>query len=343
MAANSGSKAPTMSVSSAQSKTRNLFLLGLVTTSVPAIVCALVAHYLDLYLYVGIAVGIQLCVFFLHALPNQSEKFYDLSGAITNLTVVLTALLHQQKLPKSPRQLLVAVASIIWLTRLGTFLYGRILKDDGKDERFKDLKTVFTSWLGCWMFQALWVTLIQLPVILVNSLPDDAPRGSGWSSSNFIDIIAGAIWILGFAFEVAADTEKSAFRSIAANRHRFITTGTWRYSRHPNYFGEITMWLALGLACANMGWSTSAQATSANSVGLTFFTKMQCGWISGLFTMLLLVKVSGVPMVEKLGRKKWGKDPAYIHYMKNTSCVIPWFPAKAGPPQQQTSDKNEPE
>jgi steroid 5-alpha reductase family enzyme len=118
----------------------------------------------------------------------------------------------------------------MWATRLGSFLYARILKD-GKDERFDAIKSVWLSFLGAWTLQGTWVVLIQLPVVLLNSINDSRPQiGS-------LDYLAMICWIVGFLFEAAADTEKMAFRSVPENKGKYLTTGLWALSRHPNYFG----------------------------------------------------------------------------------------------------------
>ena len=130
-----------------------------------------------------------------------------------------------------------------------------------------------------------------------------------------IDYTALVLWVLGFATEFAADNEKFVFRSRPENRSKFITSGIWAYSRHPNYFGEILMWAALAL-------STSCTKDIKGHANPLY------AWLSPVFTAFLLLFVSGVSMVEKAGNEKWGHLPEYQHYTKNTSCVIPWFPAK---------------
>jgi len=282
-----------------------LYVRGTISNLAGFGLLASIAHFLDLGRYVAVASGIQMAVFILHGMPQRSEKFYDLSGSFTHLSVVATALVSETKV-RTPRQLFVAIASVVWMTRLGTFLYSRILRD-GKDGRFDNLKACWLSFMGAWTIQALWVTLIQLPVVLLNDRSDA-------SATTIADFILMALWLLGFLLEAAADTQKMAFRDDAANRHKFITTGLWQYSRHPNYFGEILMWSCMaGLA-----------SLSAIRQGIP---SLHCAWFSPAFTALLLLRVSGVPMVEKAGLKKWGEDPAYLHYIKNTSCIIPWFPA----------------
>ena len=195
------------------------------------------------------------------------------------------------------------------MTRLGTYLYNRILKDK-KDGRMDAFKLTFLSWINVWVFQAAWVAIVELPVMLLNSVDD-----SNHSSVSYVDIVGMSLWFVGFLFEVVADTEKDVFRSKAENRHKYITTGVWSYSRHPNYFGEILMWCSLSLI-------TSGAAIDLGN------SQLHASWISPMFTFLLLQFVSGVAMVEMAGNKKWGDDENYVKYMKETSCIIPWFPAK---------------
>ena len=119
--------------------------------------------------------------------------------------------------------MLVALASVIWMVRLGSFLYLRICKD-GRDERFDALKQTWWSFMGAWTFQALWVTLIETPVILINSQPDTA-------SISIFDVIALCGWLFGFIFEVQADIEKFVFRTRPENKDKFIQDGVWARCR----------------------------------------------------------------------------------------------------------------
>ena len=302
-------KAPKKDATPSASTIAKLYKRGTVTCSVPILSLWMVSKHLGLGLWCTVAFCMQLAVFLAHGLPANSEKFYDLSGSFTHLALVLTCLFAEQR-ERSARQLFVAVASTMWMTRLGTFLYSRILRD-GKDERFDAIKQLWLSFLGAWLLQALWVTLIQLPVVLINNVDDPAAR----AGLGALDVFGMALWFGGFLFEAAADSEKLAFRSKPENRHRFITTGLWSLSRHPNYFGEIVMWSALSLICS------SAALDGAGGAYL------HAGWISPAFSALLLLKVSGVPMVEKAGEKKWGAEPEYQAYMANTPCVVPAWPS----------------
>ena len=216
------------------------------------------------------ALGLQWLVYAVHALPFNSEKFYDLSGSLTHLMVIATPMVSVVR-GRTPRQLVCAFASIVWMTRLGTFLFLRIRKD-GKDERFDNIKRCWLAYLGAWTLQAVWVTLIQMPVLLINQIDDTTPI-------SIFDAVALAGWVVGFLIEALADVEKFVFRSIPENRNRFITDGIWAYSRHPNYFGEILMWTCMAGAMSAVG------VRSGDAM-------LHLAWLSPLFTTVLLLKVS---------------------------------------------------
>ena len=114
-----------------------------------------------------------------------------------------------------------------------------------------------------------------------------------------------AVWIIGFGIEVRADREKTAFKADPANKGRFISTGIWAWSRHPNYFGEITLWVGMALIAlpSLSGWSFVAL-------------------ISPVFVTVLLTRISGVPMLERRGLKRWGDEPAYQQYLERTPSLI---------------------
>ena len=202
---------------------------------------------------------------------------------------------------------MIALAAVVWMTRLGSFLYLRICKD-GRDERFDKLKATWLSFLGAWSFQVLWVVLIQMPIILLNNQKDTTPIG-------IVDYLALAGWFTGFIFEVTADVEKFVFKTRPENKGKFIQDGVWALCRQPNYFGEILMWCSI---------ATTVSFAALKSDDHTLYW----AWLSPFFTTFLLLKVSGVPMIEAAGKKKWGHLPEYQHYMSNTNMIIPGRPAK---------------
>merc|ERR1711879_312706 len=194
-----------------QPSTLKMVARGLASNTIAAVILASIGWSLDLWRFVAVALGLQLLVFVAHGLPQRSEKFYDLSGSFTHLAVVLTALMSETKV-RGPRQLFAAVVSVVWMTRLGTFLYSRILRD-GKDGRFDELKPVWVSFLGAWTIQAVWVLLIQLPVVLLNARDDSSRLGP-------IDAVLMLAWFVGFLCEAAADSQKMVFRDNPENKSR---------------------------------------------------------------------------------------------------------------------------
>ena len=114
------------------------------------------------------------------------------------------------------------------------------------------------------------------------------------------------VWLIGFAIEVVADAQKSSFKSDPSNQGHFIRTGLWAWSRHPNYFGEIVLWIGMFVTCS-----------------VDFKNSQWVAILSPLFVVFLLTKVSGIPMLEKRSDEKFGDDPAYIAYRDSTSVLIP--------------------
>jgi steroid 5-alpha reductase family enzyme len=194
----------------------------------------------------------------------------------------------------------------MWFTRLGSYLFARILRD-GRDDRFTEVKKNFPRWLGVWSLQAAWVFLLNLPVLVVNNKlsSEQAPLG-------ILDCIGMTLWFTGFIIEGVADTQKNVFRSREANRDKFITDGLWAYSRHPNYLGEHLLWTGVCLS------------GSSTFVGLEFMA-----WLCLGITVLLLWKMTGIPVLEAQGKKKWGGQPEYEHYMNNTNVFFFGTPAPA--------------
>lgn len=196
--------------------------------------------------------------------------------------------------------------ALIWTLRLGTFLFSRI-KRDGKDGRFDALKPKWSTFLIVWVLQALWCSLTALAVFTVNAsqesfLSDDyVDRTTEWIGGG----IGIAIWLLGFGIEVVADNQKKVWRADPSNKGKWIDVGLWHYSRHPNYFGEATLWLGMLILCA-----PSFQNTQWAAV------------ISPIFVTFLLTKVSGVPMLEQRADEKWGGNPEYEKYKRTTSVFI---------------------
>jgi len=229
----------------------------------------------------------------------KTEKFYDLTGSLTYIGTILFALYATGSLANlTLGNILVGLAIIVWAIRLGSFLFMRIRKDK-KDGRFDSIKTSFSQFFMTWTLQGMWVFICSSAALIAIANPSGIPINS-------LFILGLLMFIFGFAIEVIADNQKSAFRSIPENKDSFINEGLWARSRHPNYFGEITLWAGITV----MGISTFE--------GMNYLAIF-----SPIFSYLLLVYVSGVRMLEYRGHKKWGHLEDYQNYKKNTPKLIP--------------------
>jgi steroid 5-alpha reductase family enzyme len=235
---------------------------------------------------------------FIPAYVFQTEKFYDLTGSITYLSVVWYSLnLASDGFTNvNAANITVVVAISLWAVRLGSFLFMRIHKD-GEDKRFRTIKPSATQFFMTWTLQGLWVSLCSMCALTAIS------SDSGVVINTLFYIGIG-LFVIGFSTEVIADNQKSKFRSLAENRDKFITTGLWAKSRHPNYFGEIVLWTGIAV----MSFSSLDQ--------WQYLTL-----ISPIFTYILLVYVSGVRMLEARSDKQWGEDEAYQSYKSSTPVL----------------------
>lgn len=235
-------------------------------------------------------------IVFIHAGWNRTEMFFDLTGSITYFSLSVYSFLNARN---DFRQMILSIMVVIWATRLGTFLFGRIHKA-GKDSRFDKVKHRLPRFFNFWTIQGLWVFLTALPVWIVNS--DTRP----FVPITTTDHLGWAMWAAGFVIEVVADWQKSVFRGDDANKTKFIRSGLWAYSRHPNYFGEIVLWVGVYISSTNV-------LVGAEHVAI----------LSPLFVIFLLTRVSGIPLLEKSADEKWGKEPAYQKYKASTGVLVP--------------------
>ena len=236
---------------------------------------------------------------FIPSFINRTEHFFDLTGSLTFISTVLFTLMVIPEIYL--RDVVIALLVIIWAVRLGSFLFLRVRKDGG-DGRFDIMKTKFWWFLMTWNIQGMWVFL-SLAAGLA------AMTSNQKLEADIFLLIGLVIWITGFAIEVIADTQKSKFRSYPENKDKFISTGIWSWSRHPNYFGEILLWIGITIIAFPVlqGWQ--------------FITL-----ISPIFIIFLLTQVSGVRLLELRGKKKWGDNEEYQRYIQSTSVLIPLPP-----------------
>lgn len=248
-------------------------------------------------LAVAAAFTIQI-IAYIPAMILKTEKFFDLTGAGT-FTLITIVLLILSPSPDT-RSWVLAAMVILWAARLGPFLFLRIRKA-GADNRFDDIKGSPLVFLRVWILQGLWVSLTASAAWIAMSSDAALREPLGWIS------IAGIVlWVIGMTFELTADLQKSAFKADPKNAGTFIRTGLWSRSRHPNYFGEIVLWVGVFLVAAPVlhGWQWIAL-------------------LSPVFVTLLLTRVSGIPMLEASADKRWGGQEDYEAYKKHTPVLIP--------------------
>ena len=247
----------------------------------------------------AISVGLAFLMQWLAFIPAfvlQTEKFFDLTGSITYTSVLMVAVLLSPVV--DGRSILLFCLVVVWAVRLGAFLVRRILKV-GKDSRFDQIKPSFFRFLSAWTLQGLWVTFTLAAALAAITSTTRKPL-------DLFALVGFLIWVLGLAIEATADAQKSRFRADPRNSGKFIRTGLWARSRHPNYFGEIVLWIGVTVVAVPVlrGWQ----------------------WItliSPIFVAVLLTRISGVPMLEKAADQRWGGQEDYEAYKDRTPLLIP--------------------
>jgi steroid 5-alpha reductase family enzyme len=239
---------------------------------------------------------------FVPAYLFQTERYFDLTGSITYLSLVLVALVLRGE--ADSRALLLGGLVAIWALRLGIFLFTRILRE-GSDRRFDALKPSLVRFLMTWTLQGLWVLLTLSCALAAMTAMHPRPLG-------LFAVLGTVVWAGGFAIEAVADRQKRCFRSDSANRDLFIQSGLWAWSRHPNYFGEIILWIGVAIIALPVlaGWQ-------------------HVTLISPVFVYVLLTRVSGIPLLETRATEKWGDEPEYRVYRERTPILFPRPPRKA--------------
>jgi len=254
-----------------------------------------------LFALCGLAAYLIQWIVFVPSFLARTEHYFDLTGSLTYITLVIATALAADG---GPRSWLLAGLVTVWAARLGSFLFLRV-RQDGRDVRFDAIKQSFLRFFMTWTLQGLWVFLTLAAALAAMTSTDPAPLGVlAW--------VGVALWALGFTIEAVADAQKRAFKKDPTREKDFITSGLWAWSRHPNYFGEITLWIGIAFIAAEVlaGWQW-----------LTL--------VSPLFVYLLLTRISGIPMLEASGKKRWGDDPAYQAYRERVPVLFPRPPKAA--------------
>ncbi|XP_064599257.1 uncharacterized protein LOC135465831 [Liolophura sinensis] len=248
-----------------------------------------------------VTIGMQFS-FFLVACGCKFDKVTDFAGG-TNFVVlaVLTFCLAQTY---ATRQIIVTIFVILWGFRLSGYLFYRIIKI-GSDKRFDGTRENFCRFLGFWVFQAVWVFTVSLPVIFINA-PVSAPIQPTLTAADIVGII---VFALGLLCETVADFQKFFFRNNIENKGKWCDKGLWSISRHPNYFGEIFLWLGIFVMSVNV---------------LTY--GQWAAVLSPIFILTILLFLSGIPPLEKTADERYGQQPAYVEYKRRTAALIPFPP-----------------
>lgn len=235
-------------------------------------------------------------VVFVPSNAARTEHYFDLTGAATYVTVAVVAALLADDL--DTRGVVVTAMVVVWALRLGSFLFRRV-KRDGRDGRFDRIKVDPLRFFQTWTLQGLWVLLTLACALAIVT-------GVERESFGAFAVAGAVVWVVGFVLEVVADQQKSAFRKDPSNAGRFIASGVWRWSRHPNYFGEIMLWTGIAIMALPVlsGWRWAVL-------------------VSPVFVAILLIRVSGIPALERRGAKRWGDDPTYLEYVRTTPVLVP--------------------
>tara|TARA_B100000945_G_C20339696_1_gene576715 strand:+ start:333 stop:1199 length:867 start_codon:yes stop_codon:yes gene_type:complete len=241
-------------------------------------------------------------IIFIPSFLNKTEKFYDFTGMVAYLSVIGFALYQKNKILGSIDfdSALLGILISVWTLRLGVFLFYRVFKV-GEDDRFKEVKQVPSKFLVWFTVSGLWVSLTSIAALKVLT--------SQVEHNNYYFVYLGlALWIFGFLFEVIADYQKTKFKNNPENKDQFISSGLWSLSRHPNYFGEIILWIGVFII------------TLPSLSGIDYLTIL-----SPLFVYTLLNKISGINLLEIKAQKRWGDLESYKAYRSKTPQLIPKF------------------
>ncbi len=234
-------------------------------------------------------------IFFLYAFARKTDVVTDLSYSLSFF--LATMYIYVVRAEKNLLQTMLLCIVVLWSLRLGSYLLSRILVTK-VDHRFDDKRDSFVRFGIFWLLQATAVWVILLPIIFA--------MGSQGLVVNMPFLGIGfVISLFGLMYETVADYQKNTFKK--KNPNTLITSGLWATSRHPNYFGEILVW-----------WGTLIMVLPYLS-GVTFLVTF-----GPVFITVLLLFVSGIPLLEKSWKEKYGQETYYQEYIRQTSIFIPW-------------------
>jgi len=258
---------------------------------------------MSIYLFAVLVVVTVMSSLFVLALALHDNSIVDIAYGAVYLVLGWSVYLAYGT--AHPRSLLLLALISLWGARLTVHLFLRKGVRHGEDFRYRKWREewgenfVWRSFLQVFMLQGAVILMVALPLLLVIHRPGGALGA--------LDLLGVLLWLCGFLFEAIADWQLLHFKRAPQNRGRLIQSGLWRYSRHPNYFGEALLW-----------WGPCLIAFGA-PLGVI-------GLLSPLVIGFLLLRVSGIPMLEA----KYEGEPEFEDYKLRTSAFFPWFPGPAG-------------
>lgn len=247
----------------------------------------------DLLTTLAICLGIQ-AVFFAFAASFKTDKVTDLSYSLT-FVIVAVVLLQRSGVMSTPTLALTAMV-VAWGVRLAGYLLRRIIHMK-RDARFDGIREHFWPFFKFWFFQGIAVWVIMLPVTLWFRAPGP------WSNAMTLGVM---LWAAGLVIEAVADQQKFTHKKTPGAK--WTSVGLWRYSRHPNYLGELMCWWGVFLF------------VSTELPGLNFYL----GLLGPVAISVVILFLTGVPQLEESADRKWGTDPEYQRYKARTSLLIPF-------------------
>lgn len=260
-------------------------------------------EFLSLYASVGLIVLGLMSLLWLLSLALKNSSIVDIFWGTGFVIVAWVAFLLT---PGGflPRKLLLSALVTIWGLRLSLYILWR---NHGKPEDYRYQVWRKEAGAAWWWRSFFKVFFLQGVLLWIISAPLLAAQiGAGPDSLTLLDYVAIPVWLIGFFFEATGDWQLARFKADPANKGKVLNTGVWRYTRHPNYFGDATQW-----------WAYYLIALAAGAWWTIFSPVLMTG---------LLMRVSGVTLLEKTLKET---KPGYREYVETTSEFIPWFPRKA--------------
>lgn len=257
---------------------------------------------LDLFLQAGFVIFVLVTILWIISVFIKNASIVDLFWGLG--FVVVNGVYFYLKEEFFTRDIIILILVSIWGLRLSGYLSWRNI-GKGEDFRYQEFRRKYgvnrfwwISYFQTFILQGVLIMIVSLPLL-----------GTNYSTNGneliWLDYLAVIVYIIGLSFEAGGDIQLAKFKSNAANKGKVLNTGFWKYTRHPNYFGDSAVWWSFGLLSIAAG---------------NYWT-----FIGSVFMTLLIIKVSGVALLEKTLKTD---KPQYAEYIKNTNSFFPWFPKK---------------